>query len=43
MDEYSDCEPDKIVLHNPNRTLQVLNESYSGAPAAAAALCCAFF
>lgn len=31
LDEYSNCEPDKIVLTNPNRTLQVLNESYSGA------------
>lgn len=31
VDEYSGCEPDKIVLCNPNRTLQVLNENYSGA------------
>ena len=30
VDEYSNCEPDKIVLCNPNRTLQVLNENYSG-------------
>jgi hypothetical protein len=29
VDEYSSCEPDKVVLCNPNRTLQVLNENYS--------------
>lgn len=31
VDEYSTCEPDAIVMTNPNRTLQVLNERYSGA------------
>ena len=30
VDEYSSCEPDAIVMTNPNRTLQVLNERYSG-------------
>lgn len=30
VEEYSRVQPDSIVLTNPNRTLQVLNETYSG-------------
>jgi hypothetical protein len=31
VEEYSRVQPDSIVMSNPNQTLQVLNEAYSGA------------